>query len=173
MSTVKAMILDRFPQFSPIKKVADVQAELDGHMIRIIIKKDEVQHIKRDQKVVWSHQDGAVLDYISSLIPKPKVAKKSTNSRISVTPEWIAHLESVAQQVPLLREGHNIKMRVATSHGKPVTACIDIHEGEKKLASGGRPYKVNFATNGIDADWMTRVNKATEIAYQKIDKKKK
>ena len=233
MQAIKSTIINQFPQFSSIKKVADVQAVVDGQTVRVIIKKGEAQKVKLDQKVVWDHTDGDILDFIQSLIspvieepvieePKsrskaqligrdrarnrghislikrrqsakaevvkaevvePKIEKEvaemaptktkeaKVGARVSVTPEWIAHLESVAQQVPSLREGHNIVIRVATNYGKPVTACIDIYKDDKKLASGGRPHKINFATSGIDEAWMTRTNEASKAAYIKIDAK--
>lgn len=197
VTAIKAEIMDQFPQFAPIAKVADVQAEVFGQTIRVQIKKGEAKAIKIDGQVVWAGE-GDVIEairrritparpnYIKPVYAEVEMAEVPTDyeekleglaqiaepkGRVSkVTPEWIEALTEEANHSQRLEDGDEIRLRVATSNGKPVTAAVDIYREGQKIGTGGRQKKINFATRGITEAWKARVDEAVEFAYSKINK---
>jgi len=189
-STIKTQILDNYTAFSPIAKVADVQAEIKGTKYRVKITKGEVTKIMADRKAVWTPAaEEDAITFIDKLVhpvaakkiePKTEAvvkpttkkatstAKKEKTSRRVIDSKWIAHLVEEANKSPYLQEGDEIRFRVATSHGKPVCAHIDLYTDGEKIATAGIYHRVGFASTGITARWTDRVDAAIKHIYSRI-----
>jgi len=99
-----------------------------------------------------------------------KAAEKKANkvTRKVIDDKWVAHLVEEANKSPELQKGDEIKFRVATSHGKPVCAHIDLYTDDEKLATAGIHHRIGFAAMGIDKRWTDRVDAAIKSIYQRI-----
>lgn len=173
-TTIKTEILNRYEGiFEPVKKVADLKGVIDGVEYRVKIKSGEATKVVSNRKTVWTPEDGDVFDFIKSIV-FPKVDRKKTTetqakkAKVVVDDKWIAHLEEVANESEHIQEGDRIKFRVATSHGKPVCAHVDLYRDDTKVATAGVHHRIGFATRGINDKWIGRVNDAIKAIYSKI-----
>lgn len=173
--SIKTEIMDRFDAFETIKKVADVQAEIGGQIIRVVIRKGKALAIKVDGETVWTpeHED-SVIDRLQSLLQPGSIpeAELKGGYRTKITDEWIGVLTEEANKSGALIEGDSVRLRVATSRGRRVSAAVDIYRAGQKIGSGGREKKINFATRGITDKWRESVYLAISWGYSKINRKK-
>jgi len=183
-NTVKTQILDTYSAFTAIAKVADVKAEIKGTNYRVNIKKGEVTKITADRKPIWTPEDSIdAISFIDGLVHpvaekkidagpdktvKKESAKETKSSRKVIDSKWIAHLVEEANKSPELQEGDEIRFRVATSHGKPVCAHVDLYTNDEKIATAGVHHRVGFAAMGINQRWTDRVNIAIKSIYGRI-----
>jgi len=184
-NTIKAQILDTFSDFSAIAKTADVKADVKGTAYRVNIKKGEVTCIRADRKAIWTPESEVdALAFIDTLVhpvaekkidaqPEETVKKESTPKKAKATrkvidSKWIAHLVEEANKSPELQEEDEIRFRVATSHGKPVCAHVDLYTDGEKIATAGIHHRVGFAATGINQNWTDRVNTAIRSIYTRI-----
>lgn len=65
---IKKTILAHFPDFKVIKKVADVEATINGQHVRVVIKKGEALAVKVDGQVVWTPGQVDVMDKLQELV---------------------------------------------------------------------------------------------------------
>lgn len=83
----------------------------------------------------------------------------------NVTDDHISYLTRMANTSPSLSAGHTVRLRVATSHGRPVCAELDLYDGDTRLATAGRKKRLNFAIRSSTSEWLTRADKAVQHAY--------
>jgi len=102
--------------------------------------------------------------------PKKKApkAKKEKAKKIVIDDKWIAFLQEKANESEFLQEGDEVRFRVATSHGKPVCAHVDLYTEGEKVATAGVHHRVGFATRGVDERWTSRVDAAIKEIYRKV-----
>jgi hypothetical protein len=181
-NTVKTEILSNYDVFTSIPKVADVKAEIKGTEYRVRIKKGEITRILADRKPIWTPQDDIdAMKFIDDLVhpvaeqkvtavvedEKPKKTTKKT-TKVVVDDKWIDFLQEKANESEFLREGDEIRFRVARSHGKPVCAHVDLYTDGEKVATAGVHHRIGFATRGVDDRWTSRVEAAIKEIYRKI-----
>jgi hypothetical protein len=181
-NAVKTEILSNYDVFTSIPKVADVKAEIKGTEYRVKIKKGEITKILADRKAVWTPQDDVdAMKFIDDLVhpvaeqkidaaveEKPAKKEAPKKEKVVVDDKWINFLQEKANESDLLREGDEIRFRVARSHGKPVCAHVDLYTEGEKVATAGIRHRVGFATRGVDDRWTNRVNAAIKEIYRKI-----
>jgi len=170
-NNVKTQIQTQFPNtFQALDKVADLKATIGGSEVRVYISGGAVKKVTKDKKAVWTTESKKnPVAFLKTLIdPKaPKARKTKERKRVDITPEWIQTLNDEANKSPKVQEGDRVNLRVATSHGRPVCAHVDIHRGDEKLGTAGIHFRIGFATSGITDKWRGRINEAVEAVYKK------
>lgn len=174
-TAIKKEILDRYDVFEPVKKAADLKGTIGGVEYRVKIQKGEAVKVMANRKAVWTPDDGDLMGFIHNLVYPDNGRKKTADApeapkkaKVVVDDRWIAHLEEVANETANLKDGDEIKFRVARSHGKPVCAHIDLYRDGTKVGTAGVHYRVGFATRGINDRWKSRVVEAAKEIYRKI-----
>jgi len=178
-NTVKAQILSQYDVFETIPKVADVKAEINGTEYRVKIHKGSVTKIVADRKAVLTPStNDEALAFIDDLVHPTgeqkidpvvgKTKKTSKKTKVVVDDKWIAHLVERANESTLLSDGDQIRFRVATSHGRPVCAHIDLYQDDQKVATAGIHHRIGFATRGVNGKWLKQVDEAIKEIYRKV-----
>jgi hypothetical protein len=182
---VKEQILSNYDAFSPIPKVADVKADIKGTHYRVCIRKNAITKVTADRKPIWTPEsDKDPLKLIDDIIyPVAEVRssadivdigtntdKKADRASVKklIDKLHIQKLVTEANKSTLLKEGDEVRFRVATSHGKPICAHIDLYNGDTKLATAGVHHRIGFAARGLKQKWYDQVDAAIAAIYAKL-----
>jgi hypothetical protein len=198
-AAVKAQITAQFPQFTPVSpKIGDLNGVIGGKEYRVKIKSGEVLGVFADKQPVWTPDaDTSVLEFIEKIVhpraqakktaapvetgvdkvktAKVKVAKEPKEPQPEIDAAWIAKLEENANAACTLHTGDTVVFRVATSHGKPVCAHVDLYrmdsdQKREKIGTAGIHHRVGFARRGVDVKWTKQVQEAVQAIYRNLSK---
>ncbi len=193
-NTIKTQIIEMYPQFGKVAGAADVKATIRGQEYKVVIKKGEAQKVMSNRKSVWiPDADSDILGFLDSLIhpstkKKTDIVKKEESTTLTVLPEkkeatskkkekvprqivddkWVTFLREEANKSDQLDDGDTIDLRVATSHGKPVCAHVDMLRDGKKIMTAGTHNRVGFATRGVTDKWKDQIEVAIKVIYKKL-----